>query len=207
VEVSSSAALPLTGYRRRTNVSVDVAPLASPRPTPTRWRVSRRADRSERRRLASQDRLSAQLGELHRIRALLTQAATVVSSGWVQHGWFSVAGQHGEHYLVSAHAMSVVDHDSISGACLVGAIVHAGGGPAAVHTQLVQRTLDLGWHTLYEDPQRPVRWCPAPAVRMAHVRDLTRWNDSPQRTAAHVGAFFGRAIDAADAQRALVLAR
>jgi hypothetical protein len=24
--------------------------------------------------------------------------------------------------------------------------------PAAVQTQLVQRTLDLTWHTLYEDP-------------------------------------------------------
>lgn len=188
-------------------MSVDVAPLAPPRATPPRRRVSRRADRSERRRLASQDRLSAQLGELHRIRGLLTEAATVVSSGWVQHGWFSVAGQHGDPLLITAHTMGVVDHESISGACLVGAIVHAGGGPAAVHTQLVQRTLDLSWHTLYEEPQRPVRWCPAPAVRMAHVRDLTRWNDSPQRTAAHVGAFFDRAIDTADAQRALVLAR
>jgi hypothetical protein len=24
-----------------------------------------------------------------------------------------------------------------------------------------------------------VRWCPAPSIRMAHVRDLTRWNDRP----------------------------
>jgi hypothetical protein len=128
----------------------------------------------------------------------------------VQHGWFSVPGQHsqhGQHRLITAHTVGAVDNESISGACLVGAIVYAGGGPTAVHTQVVQRTLDLSWHTLYEDPQRQVRWCPAPAVRMAHVRDLTRWNDHPQRTAAHVGAFFDRAIDTADAQRALVLAR
>ena len=188
-------------------MSVDVAPLAPPRATPERPRVNRRADWARRRRLAGQDRLSAQLGELHRIRALLTQAATVVSSGWVQHGWFSVPGSHGEQRRVTAHTMGVVDSEPISGACLVGAIVHAGGGPAAVHTQLVQRTLDLSWHTLYEDPQRPVRWCPAPAVRMAHVRDLTRWNDSPHRTVAQVGAFFTAAVDTTDAQRGLVLAR
>lgn len=188
-------------------MSVDVAPLAPPRATPGRPRVNRRADRAERRRLATQDRLSAQLAELHRIRAVLTQAATVVSSGWVQHGWYSVPGSSGEQRLVTAHTMGVVDNEPISGACLVGAIVHAGGGPAAVQTQLVQRTLDLSWHTLYEDPHRPVRWCPAPAVRMAHVRDLTRWNDSPNRTVAQVGAFFTAAIDTTDAQRELVLAR
>lgn len=187
-------------------MDVDVTPLAPPRAAVARRTAGRRADWSERRRLTRQDRLSAQLAELHRIRALLEEAATVVSAGWVQLGWFAV-NQHGEQRLVTAHTMDVVESQPISGACLVGAIVQAGGGPAAVHTQLVQRTLDLSWHTLYEEQHRPVRWCPAPAVRMAHVRDLTRWNDSPQRTAAQVTGFLHAAIATADAQRALVLAR
>jgi hypothetical protein len=95
----------------------------------------------------------------------------------------------------------------VSGACLVGAIVHAGGGPAAVHNQLVQRTLDLTWHTLYQNPHEPVRWCPAPATRMAHVRDLTRWNDRPERSSAQVTHLLHRAIGTAEAQTALLRAR
>jgi hypothetical protein len=45
----------------------------------------------------------------------------------------------------------------------------------------------LTWHAL----QRPganeqVDWSPAPAVRTLRVRDLTRWNDDPSRTARQV---------------------
>lgn len=187
-------------------MSVDLTPLAG-QATQTHRRVSRRSRRIERRRLGVQDRLMSQLAELHRIRALLAEAATVVSSGWVQHGWFTVTSQQGHQRVITAHTMDAITADPISGACLVGAIVHAGGGPAAVHTQLVQRTLDLSWHTLYEDPRTPVRWCPAPPVRMAHVRDLTRWNDSPGRTAAQVVGLLEGAVGTADAQTALLRAR
>ena len=70
----------------------------------------------------------------------------------------------------------------VTGACLVGAVVQAGGGPPAARSQMVQRTLDLTWHALRDDPDRPVRWSPGPDVRMLQVRDLTRWNDTPGRT-------------------------
>ena len=86
-------------------------------------------------------------------------------------------------------------------------IVHAAGGPSTVHTQLVQRTLDLTWHALYEDAHEPVRWCPAPPVRAAHVRDLTRWNDHPRRTADEVVGLLHTAQHHADAQTELLQVR
>jgi hypothetical protein len=168
--------------------------------------VGRRAARSERRRLARHDRVAAQLAELHCIRALVGDAITVVRSGWVQHDWFAVAGQHGEH-RVSAYDIHLVTSRPVSGACLVGAIVHAGGGPTEVRSQVVQRTLDLTWHTLHEDRTHPVQWCPSPPTRTAHVRDLTRWNDHPDRTADDVTALLRSAIHTAQAQTNLLHAR
>jgi hypothetical protein len=57
----------------------------------------------------------------------------------------------------------------------------------------VQRALDLTWHALHGDPAAPVRWCPSPNERAAHVRDLTRWNDATGRTAADVTALLDSA--------------
>jgi hypothetical protein len=156
---------------------------------------SRGRRRAERRRLARQDAVSARLAELHQIRVLLDGAAVLVSAGWVQNAWFSVRGASGAEVGLSAHEIHLLDRYDVSGACLVGGIVHAAGGRGAVHSQLVQRTLDLTWHALHEDQRQPVRWCPPPAVRAAHVRDLTRWNDHPRRTRGDVLALL-RAADA-----------
>lgn len=134
------------------------------------------------------------------MRALLEQAAVVVSAGWVQNAWFSVVDHRGGTVSLTAYDVDRATHDPVSGACLVGGIVHAAGGPRTVHTQLVQRTLDLTWHTLHESPAVPVRWCPAPPVRAAHVRDLTRWNDAPRRTATDVLGLLDRAVNTADLQ-------
>jgi hypothetical protein len=38
----------------------------------------------------------------------------------------------------------------VVGACLVGAIIHAGGGLPQLRTQVVQRAMDLTWHTLFK---------------------------------------------------------
>jgi hypothetical protein len=78
--------------------------------------------------------------------------------------------------------------------------VHAGGGPAAVDDQPVQRAFDLTWHTLFGDRSDPVRYCPAPAVRAAHLRELVRWNDDPRRTAAEVVALLAAVQRAAGAE-------
>ena len=168
------------------------AVVTSPGPThvrPLGWRARRRQQKQERRRLA----------ELHAIRALLEQAVQVVSSGWVQGAWFSVDTPGGTR-PVTAYDLYLVEERPVVGACLVGAVVHAAGGPATVRSQLVQRTLDLTWHALSESEREPVRWCPSPAVRTAHVRDLTRWNDQPQRTAGQVSSLLQSAVHLADAQ-------
>ncbi len=143
------------------------------------------APRERRRQLRRQDTRSRHLGELHAIRSLLERATDIVATEWVHDAWFNVATTTGPR-AVTAYDIGLVQHNAVTGACLVGSIVHAAGGPATVRTQLVQRTLDLTWHTLREDPERPVRWCPGPGARRMQVRDLTHWNDFPGRTQSEV---------------------
>lgn len=175
-------------------MSTVIAPLDTP------TRPSRRARRAERRRLKRLDALSVQLAELHAIRALLEQAAEVVKDGWVQGAWFSVATETGTRAVTAYNLRQVVDHPVV-GACLVGAVVEAAGGPANVRSQLVQRTLDLVWHALCEDPDRPVRWCPGPHMRVMTVLELTHWNDAPRRTQGEVVDLLLTARQAAGTQR------
>ena len=72
--------------------------------------------------------VSAQLAQLHAIRALLEQAAVVAGHGWVQGSWFSVATARGERRVTAYDLHRAVD-EPVIGACLVGAVVHAAGGP------------------------------------------------------------------------------
>jgi len=180
-------------------MTLDVT-LSAPRSSRHGWSATRREARLRRQRLARQARLVAQRGELHYIRTLLGDAVTVVAGGWVQHGWFLVTTEQGRQVRMGASSVPVMSTGTVTGACLVGAIVQAGGGPAAAHSQLVQRTLDLTWHVLYHDESQPPRWCPAPTLRAAHLRDLTRWNDEPTRTSHEVTELLHSAERAAHAQ-------
>ncbi len=128
--------------------------------------------RTERRRLAQQDRTSARLAELGTIEGLLTDAADRLRAGWVQGTWATR-----------------------DGICLVTSIRDAGDGG-----QRTARTLDLVWHTLHEDPDG-VRWVAPPAVRLARVRDLARWNDRPGRRLPEVLALLDEAGMRAGAER------
>lgn len=164
-----------------------VEQLESPMP-PARpfWRRGRRPDprrdrSGERRRLRHLDALSARLAELHAIDDLLGRAIGVVERGWVQDAWFTVRTPTGQQ-AVTAYDLRLAVEGTIEGACLVGAVVEGGGGPDHFRSQLVQRSLDLVWHTLREEPDHPVRWCPAPSVRLMHVLEMTYWNDAPNRT-------------------------
>jgi hypothetical protein len=163
-------------------------------------RPSRRLRRHERQRLARRDDLLARLAELHHIRALLEETVVVVSGGWIQNAWLAVLDGQGRQHDLTAPHLHLATGRPVVGACLVGGIVLAAGGPPAAHSQLVQRTLDLTWHTLHEGQREPVRWCPSPDVRSAHVRDLTRWNDHPTRTSADVLALLGSTVSAAGTQ-------
>ena len=168
--------------------------ISPPRAASFRGRLARRA---ERRRLERQDALSRRLAELWAIDALLGRAAEVVEAGWVQDAWFTVATPAGDR-AVTAYDMGMAVDRPVIGACLVGAVVQAGGGPAEVRSHLVQRTLDLAWHALREDPGRPVRWCPGPCVRTMHVLELTYWNDAPERTQGDVVTLLRAARETAD---------
>lgn len=172
----------------------------SHRATPTR-----RQRRAERRRLRRHDVLSARLAELHAMERLLDHAVDVVDLGWVQGAWFTVATD-GATRAVTAYDLRQVETHPVSGACLVGAVVHAAGGPATVGSQLVQRTLDLTWHVLREDLGRAVHWTPAPHTRMIRVLDLTHWNDAPERTQREVTDLLRAARRAAGDQRRQCLA-
>jgi len=123
--------------------------------------------------------LTARLLELREITELVARAGAVIEGGWVQYGWYRYR---------DGQPSGTVDSGSheIAGACLVGALVHAGGGRRAFTSQPVQRALDLTWSTLYGMAGDSLAWCPPPAVRFSHLRDLTRWNDAPARTKGEV---------------------
>ena len=165
-------------------------------------RSGRRERRAERKRLRRHGELAARLAELHAISALLDASAEVVRAGWVQGAWFTVSTPGGTRDVTAYDLKSAVDRP-VSGACLVGAVVQAAGGPASVRSQLVQRTLDLVWHVLREDPDRPVRWCPGPRARLMAVLELTRWNDAAERTQDEVADLLVVARQAAGRQREL----
>jgi hypothetical protein len=155
--------------------------------------------RRERRRLAAADRHAAHLAELHHIRGLLAEARGIVEAGWTQHSWF-VVGDGGARRAVDARNLQLLAGHPVAAACLVGAIVEAGGGVAQVRSQPVQRALDLTWHTRFGVPGSAVHWCPPPHVRAAHVRDLTSWNDHPRRRVGDVTALLDAAERAATAE-------
>jgi hypothetical protein len=173
-------------FRVQHDVATDASPTSvSPARTGFRGWLDRRA---ERRDAARARRLQLQLDELSSLEALLDDARGVIERGWIQHAWFAYLDERGRtRKASSAAAMDVVGRPLV-GACLVGAIVSAAGGPSAVHTAPVQRSLDLVWHALAVEEGAPVLWCPAPDVRMGRVRDLTSWNDSPARTSDEVAA-------------------
>jgi hypothetical protein len=153
---------------------------------------ARHDHRAERRRLARCDALSSRLAELHAMRELLAQAAQLVEQGWVQDAWFTVGTPRGE-VAVAAYDLRLVDTYPVTGACLAGAIVHAGGGPASVGSQLTQRTLDLTWQALLDDDEPQAALCPSPQVRTMRLLDLTRWNDTRGRTQVEVVGLLGSA--------------
>lgn len=149
-------------------------------PAPVRDSEPGRRERwRERRRLTEQDRQAAEQAELYLLRALLADASDLVNAGWVQHCWFVISDERGSRRRIGPLNLHELDGHPVSDVCLVGAVVEAAGGIARAGTHPVHRAIDLTWATLYN---QPLRCCPSPPVRLAHIHDLTRWNDSPGRT-------------------------
>jgi hypothetical protein len=157
------------------------------------WRTRRRQSQQLRLR----DQISARLAELDQIAGILNAAADLVRAGWLQESWFAYRDETGRIRPVNAHNAKQMTGRPVVAACLVGAIVQAGGGMAYARTQPVQRALDLTWHTLFKTSPELVRRIPAPETRVHHVQDLTRWNDHPSRTAGQAEELLRRTATAA----------
>jgi hypothetical protein len=170
-------------------------------------RLSWRAKRRVTRQLRHRDETGARLAELHRLAEILNQAADVIGHGWLQHSWFAYLDDNGRTRTMTAHNVNGMAGRPVIGACLVGAIVQAGGGLSNVRSQAVQRAVDLTWHTLHEIQLQANHWTSAPEVRMNRVRDLTRWNDHPNRTAPQAEALLRRTAAAASSEAARVSQR
>ena len=157
--------------------------------------------------LRARDRASARLAELHNLADILNQAADLISTGWLKHSWFAYQDGNGRTKTVTADNVDEMAGRPVVGTCLVGAILQAGGGLSKVRSQAVQRALDITWYTLLGTTPQPNHWTPAPAARAQHVRDLTRWNDQPRRTAPQAEALLRRSAASAMSEAANVSRR
>jgi hypothetical protein len=164
------------------------------------WRTRRRQSRQLRLR----DQISARLAELDQIACILSDAAELVRAGWLQDSWFAYRDDAGRIRSVNAYNAKQLTGHPVVAACLVGAIVQAGGGLPHIRTQVVQRALDVTWHTLAKTPPALVRRTPAPETRLQHVQDLTRWNDHPGRTAGQAEELLRRSATAARSEADIV---
>jgi hypothetical protein len=165
-----------------------IAHALSVHPAPPRRREARR----RRRGAALAARAAARRAELHLIRAVLLEARALLGRGWLQKTWFGGGLDVQPQF---ADAAPVQDGAGASpAACLVGAVVLASGGPMAVREQPTQRSLDLLWHTLHRPREEAVQWCPGPGLRTLQVQDLTRWNDTPERSLDEVLGLLDTAI-------------
>jgi hypothetical protein len=157
------------------------------------WKTRRR----HLQQLRLRDQISARLAELDQIACILNDAADLVRAGWLQESWFAYRDSKGRLRPVNAYNAKQMTGHPVVAACLVGAVVQAGGGMPYVRTQPVQRALDLTWHTLFKTSPDLIRRIPAPEARVHHVQDLTRWNDHPGRTAAQAEELLRRSATAA----------
>jgi hypothetical protein len=164
------------------------------------WRTRRRQSRQLRLR----DQISARLAELDQIACILSDAAELVRAGWLQDSWFAYRDDAGRIRSVNAYNAKQLTGHPVVAACLVGAIVQAGGGLPHIRTQVVQRALDVTWHILAKTPPALVRRTPAPETRLHHVQDLTRWNDHPGRTAGQAEELLRRSATAARSEADIV---
>src|SRR6187551_2252183 len=88
------------------------------------WRARRRIARQLRLR----DQNSARLAELDQITGILNEAADLVHGGWLQHSWFAYRDDAGQIRTVNAYNAKQMRGHPVVEACMVGAIVAAGGG-------------------------------------------------------------------------------
>ena len=117
--------------------------------------------------------------------AVLDAARVVVQRGWVQDVWYVLRDQQGRLRRFGPTSLTRLDHREVEQACLVGAVVHS-AWQQSPDPERCRPALDALWQTLQESRglggTDELGRVSSPAVRAARVRDLTRWNDRPDRT-------------------------
>jgi len=138
------------------------------------------------------------LDQLNRQLAVLEGARAELEVGWVQGGWWSVTSADGNQQLVTGYAAAGGGSpDHVDGSCLVGALARV-GSPSDVG-RAVDAVYDALWASrdqLGAPRDGVLPPMPAPEVRLARVRMLTRWNDRAGRTQEEILAVVDRAISA-----------
>jgi hypothetical protein len=131
--------------------------------------------------------------QLNRQLSVLEGARAGLEAGWVQGGWWTVSSREGSPRLVNGYAAAGGTPAHVDGACLVGALVRAGGPDAG---RAVDAVYDALWASRGQPDLPGPRPVPSPDVRLARVRTLTHWNDQAERTQADVLALVDQAISA-----------
>ena len=162
------------------------------------FRTERSRSRAERRRLDAIDRASARLAVLALTTETLTTAGDVVARGWLQDTWFAWRDEDGREWTAGSSAAHTVPFDAVTRACLVGALVIGAGGPTA---QVLRPAVEATWRGVHGGGE-PLRWQRSPEEAAVQVRELTAWNDRPQRQAAEVAALLASAVEAVERERA-----
>jgi hypothetical protein len=145
----------------------------------------------------------AQHAGLERLLALVEAARAELSAGWVQDGWWATQSDSGGRQilvngLAAGPSAGPSGPGTVSGVCLVGALIRAGAGQG--RDSEVGRAIDTVYDALWESRGQPAA-SPGPAlprvsspqVRQAKVQALTRWNDAQGRASGEVLAVLDRA--------------
>ncbi len=132
------------------------------------------------------------LAQLNGQLAVLEGARAELEAGWVQGAWWSVTSADGDHRLATGDAGGSPAH--VDGACLVGALARAGSSSDV--GRAVDAVYDALWASRGQPTPAGLPPVPAPEVRLARVRTLTRWNDQAERTQDEVLAVVDQAISA-----------
>lgn len=175
------------------------------RPTTRLPVLAPRAEREERRRLAQEDRRGAMLATLARVREVLAATDPIVARGWVQEAWYVTRDASGHEWAFGLPSPSL-RVETVERSCLVGAVILAAGGTDSVGTQPLGRAIEALWHALHRREDEPVEWSPPTVIHSGHIRDLTRWNDSPWTSQGGVRSLIERGQDVVARERERVLA-
>lgn len=137
---------------------------------------------------------------LDRVRAALEQARTdLVEQGWTQRAWFSVDAAGTTRLASTAESFDLVrPTSSVSGACLVGALLRRADDPdrATTHAD-VWCAVDELYEALHErmgHTSLPPGRVDARARRHAKLGVLTDWNDDPRTRREDVLDLVDRAV-------------